>query len=261
MAELAIVTETVGKIARDGPCSRKPRWARCWSRRRRRGWAARAPCPRAQSRGLSSGAGRGLAPRPDGHPPVRPRSASTSADSAAGRPSWRPFPSWWTPRQRARCPRADRGGPRRERRAHEDNLDALQGLVFSERLARADPPATATGPAPQALVDDWSAVAVTGHRHLRDVALPRARAGGQLDDVFWLEAIVRALTPVSTRRGRDHGRRLRLYPNHSLIFPEDRHDRVRDAIYMLHVGKRGRPSSCTPSSATRRSRRAGRTRS
>ena len=76
------------------------------------------------------------------------------------------------------------------------NLDALQGLVFSERLARLIAGDTDRASA-QALVDDWSAVAVAEHRHLREVALA-ARPGlaGRLDDVFSLEAIVRELTPV-----------------------------------------------------------------
>ena len=44
--------------------------------------------PQAQPRGLSAGAGRrGPRPRPDGDAPVAARSASTSARSAAGRPS------------------------------------------------------------------------------------------------------------------------------------------------------------------------------
>ena len=55
------------------------------------------------------------------------------------------------------------------------NLDALQGLVFSERLARLIAGDTDRASA-QALVDDWSAVAVAEHRHLRDVALA-ARPG------------------------------------------------------------------------------------
>ena len=76
------------------------------------------------------------------------------------------------------------------------NLEALQGLVFSERLARVIARDTDRATA-QALVDDWSAVAVTERRHLRDVALAaRPELVGQLDEVFSLEAIVRELTPV-----------------------------------------------------------------
>ena len=48
-----------------------------------------------------------------------------------------------------------------------------------------------------ALVRDWSAVAVTERRPLRDVALAtRPELAGQLDEVFSLEAIVAELTPV-----------------------------------------------------------------
>jgi 3-carboxy-cis,cis-muconate cycloisomerase len=76
------------------------------------------------------------------------------------------------------------------------NLEALQGLVFSERLARVIARDTDRASA-LALVDDWSAVAVTERRHLRDVALAaRPALAGHLDDVFSLEAIVRDLTPV-----------------------------------------------------------------
>jgi 3-carboxy-cis,cis-muconate cycloisomerase len=76
------------------------------------------------------------------------------------------------------------------------NLDALQGLVFSERLARLlareTDRATALG-----LVDDWSTTAAAEGRHLRDVALAaRPSLAGQLDGVFSLEAIVRELAPV-----------------------------------------------------------------
>ena len=76
------------------------------------------------------------------------------------------------------------------------NLEALQGLVFSERLARViarDADRTSA----LALVDDWSAVAVVERRHLRDVALAaRPALAGQLGEVFSLEAIVHELTPV-----------------------------------------------------------------
>ena len=76
------------------------------------------------------------------------------------------------------------------------NLEALQGLVFSERLARVIARDTDRASA-LALVDDWSAVAATERRHLRDVALAaRPDLAGQLADVFSLEAIVRELTPV-----------------------------------------------------------------
>jgi 3-carboxy-cis,cis-muconate cycloisomerase len=76
------------------------------------------------------------------------------------------------------------------------NLEALQGLVFSERLARVIARDTDRASA-LALVDDWSAVAITERRHLRDVALAaRPKLAGQLDDVFSLDAIVRELTLV-----------------------------------------------------------------
>jgi 3-carboxy-cis,cis-muconate cycloisomerase len=76
------------------------------------------------------------------------------------------------------------------------NLDALQGLVFSERLARLiaqDTDRTAA----LALVDDWSAAAVAERRHLRDVALAaRPDLAPKLDEVFSLDSIVRDLSPV-----------------------------------------------------------------
>ena len=76
------------------------------------------------------------------------------------------------------------------------NLDALQGLVFSERLARLIARDTDRASA-LALVDDWSAVAVAERRHLKDVALAaRPALAGQLDEVFSLESIVRELAPV-----------------------------------------------------------------
>ena len=76
------------------------------------------------------------------------------------------------------------------------NLEALQGLVFSERLARVIARETDRTNA-LALVDDWSALAVTERRHLRDVALAaRPELAGQLDEVFSLDAIVRELIPI-----------------------------------------------------------------
>jgi 3-carboxy-cis,cis-muconate cycloisomerase len=76
------------------------------------------------------------------------------------------------------------------------NLDALQGLVFSERLARLLAADTDRARA-LALVDDWCAVAVAERRPLRDVALAaRPALAGRLDAVFSLEAIVRDLAPV-----------------------------------------------------------------
>jgi 3-carboxy-cis,cis-muconate cycloisomerase len=76
------------------------------------------------------------------------------------------------------------------------NLESLNGLVFSERLARLLARDSDRARA-LALVDDWSAVAVKEHRHLRDVALAaRPSLAGQIDDVFSLEAIVTELAPT-----------------------------------------------------------------
>jgi 3-carboxy-cis,cis-muconate cycloisomerase len=76
------------------------------------------------------------------------------------------------------------------------NLEALQGLVFSERLARVIARETDRASA-LALVDDWSAVAVTEHRHLKDVAVAaRPSLAGRIDDVFSFEAVVTELAPV-----------------------------------------------------------------
>ncbi len=76
------------------------------------------------------------------------------------------------------------------------NLESLQGLVFSERLARRLSRDTDRASA-QALVDDWSAVAVKERRHLKDVAIAaRPSLAGQIDDVFSLDAIVGELAPV-----------------------------------------------------------------
>jgi 3-carboxy-cis,cis-muconate cycloisomerase len=76
------------------------------------------------------------------------------------------------------------------------NLELLQGLVFSERLARRIARDTDRASA-LALVDDWSALAVTERRHLRDVAVAaRPSLAGHIDDVFALDAIVTELAPV-----------------------------------------------------------------
>ncbi len=76
------------------------------------------------------------------------------------------------------------------------NLELLQGLVFSERLARLIVRDTDRASA-LALVDDWSALAVREHRHLKDVAIAaRPSLAGQIDDVFSLEAVVTELAPV-----------------------------------------------------------------
>ena len=76
------------------------------------------------------------------------------------------------------------------------NLDALQGLVFSERLARVLARETDRASA-LALVDDWSGVAIEERRHLKDVAIAaRPALAGELAAVFFLEAIVVELAPV-----------------------------------------------------------------
>jgi 3-carboxy-cis,cis-muconate cycloisomerase len=76
------------------------------------------------------------------------------------------------------------------------NLEALQGLVFSERLARVIARETDRASA-LALVDDWSAVAVKERRHLKDVAVAaRPSLAGRIDGVFSFEAVVAELVPV-----------------------------------------------------------------
>ncbi len=76
------------------------------------------------------------------------------------------------------------------------NLESLQGLVFSERLARVIAHEMDRASA-QALVDDWSAVTVNERRHLRDVALAaRPSLAARIDDVFSLEAIVTDLASI-----------------------------------------------------------------
>src|SRR5438094_3971689 len=76
------------------------------------------------------------------------------------------------------------------------NLESLQGLVFSERLARLLARDTDRASA-LALVDDWSAVAVREHRHLRDVAVAaRPSLAGAVYDVFSLDALVTQLAPI-----------------------------------------------------------------
>jgi 3-carboxy-cis,cis-muconate cycloisomerase len=76
------------------------------------------------------------------------------------------------------------------------NLEALQGLVFSERLARVLAREMDRASA-QALVDDWSSLAVKDRRHLKDVALAaRPALGAHIEDVFSLDALVKELAPV-----------------------------------------------------------------
>lgn len=74
------------------------------------------------------------------------------------------------------------------------NLEALHGLVFSERLSRLLMQSMDRASA-QSQVDDWCAAAVAGQRHLRDV-VAAARADLDLVTVFSLDAIVLELTPV-----------------------------------------------------------------
>jgi 3-carboxy-cis,cis-muconate cycloisomerase len=76
------------------------------------------------------------------------------------------------------------------------NLQTLQGLVFSERLARLLAREMDRSSA-LALVDEWSAQAVTERRQLRDVALAaRPAMAGAIDGVFSLESVVTELAPV-----------------------------------------------------------------
>lgn len=74
------------------------------------------------------------------------------------------------------------------------NLEALQGLVFSERLSRLLMRSMDRASA-QSQVDDWCAGAVDQQRNLRDI-VAEARADLDLGTVFSLDAIVRELAPV-----------------------------------------------------------------
>ena len=74
------------------------------------------------------------------------------------------------------------------------NLEALQGLVFSERLSRLLMQSMDRASA-QSQVDDWCAATVDQGRHLRDI-VAEARADLDLGTVFSLDAIVRELAPV-----------------------------------------------------------------
>jgi 3-carboxy-cis,cis-muconate cycloisomerase len=74
------------------------------------------------------------------------------------------------------------------------NLDALQGLVYSERLSRLlmqDMDRAAA----MSLVDDWCTVAAAENRNLMEVAAA-ARPGLRLEAVFSAEAVVSELAPV-----------------------------------------------------------------
>jgi 3-carboxy-cis,cis-muconate cycloisomerase len=76
------------------------------------------------------------------------------------------------------------------------NLEALQGLVFSERLARLLAKQMDRTSA-LALVEGWCAAAVEEGRHLQEVAAAaRPDLAAQLGDVFSLEAVVADLAPV-----------------------------------------------------------------
>ena len=140
--------------------------------------------PQAQPRRLPSGAGRR---RPRARARWRPscpaRSASTSARSAAGRPSWSPIPELVDAAGGAldAIERIAAGLVVNAERM-KANLEALRGLVFSERLARLIARETDRASA-LALVDDWSGVAVQERRHLKHVALAaRPSLAGQIDD-------------------------------------------------------------------------------
>ena len=74
------------------------------------------------------------------------------------------------------------------------NLDALQGLVFSERLSRVLMQ-TMDRASAQSQVDDWCAAVVAGGLHLKDVAATAA-PGLDLERAFSLDAIVAELAPV-----------------------------------------------------------------
>ncbi len=74
------------------------------------------------------------------------------------------------------------------------NLDGLQGLVYSERLSRLlmqDMDRAAA----MSLVDDWCTVAVAENRNLMEVAAV-ARPDLRLEEIFSAEAVVSELAPV-----------------------------------------------------------------
>jgi hypothetical protein len=49
----------------------------------------------------------------------------------------------------------------------------------------------------QALIDDWSSLAVKDHRHLKGVALAaRPSLAAHIEDVFSMDALVKELAPV-----------------------------------------------------------------
>ena len=76
------------------------------------------------------------------------------------------------------------------------NLQAMQGLVFSERLARTLTKHMDRASA-RSLVDDWCAAAAAERRDLKEVAdAARPALAAHLDEVFSTEAIVAELAPA-----------------------------------------------------------------
>ena len=76
----------------------------------------------------------------------------------------------------------------------KQNLESLQGLVFSERLSRLLMQ-TMDRAAAQSQVDDWCMAAVSEQRQLREV-VSTAHPELELDAVFSLDALVAELAPV-----------------------------------------------------------------
>ena len=74
------------------------------------------------------------------------------------------------------------------------NLEALQGLVFSERLSRVLMQ-TMDRASAQSQVDDWCTAAVTERRQLKDV-VSAARPDLDLGIAFSLDAVIADLAPV-----------------------------------------------------------------
>ena len=76
----------------------------------------------------------------------------------------------------------------------KQNLESLQGLVFSERLSRLLM-LSMDRVAAQSLVDDWCSSAVSEKRQLRDV-VAAGRPDLEVGEVFSLDALMRELAPV-----------------------------------------------------------------
>jgi 3-carboxy-cis,cis-muconate cycloisomerase len=76
----------------------------------------------------------------------------------------------------------------------KSNLDALQGLVFSERLSRVLMQ-TMDRAAAQSQVEDWCAVAANERRHLRDI-VKSAAPDLDTEAAFSLDVLVGELAPV-----------------------------------------------------------------